>query len=165
MRRAAGPVLAVRPDAEIHHPYRRVLVPTDGSECADAALETAIDVANAYSAPLHVLSVVDVVSLGADVYSTVQIDDLEAQATREVDTAVEVAERASVEAVGAVERGTAVHRTICEYAGDQGIDLVVMGTHGRTGIDRHLLGSVAEQTVRTASIPVLTVPASPSGPE
>jgi len=48
-------------------------------------------------------------------------------------------------------------REIVRYAEDEGCDLVVMGTHGRGGIDRLLLGSVAEKVVRSSSVPVLTV--------
>ncbi len=48
-------------------------------------------------------------------------------------------------------------RTIADYAAERGVDLIVMGTHGRTGVAHLLLGSVAERLVRTASCPVLTV--------
>ncbi|WP_083851147.1 universal stress protein [Halogranum rubrum] len=49
------------------------------------------------------------------------------------------------------------HEKITSYATDQGIDFIVLGTHGRSGIDRHLLGSVAEKMIRTAEVPVLAV--------
>ncbi|TKX51858.1 universal stress protein, partial [Halorubrum sp. SP3] len=52
--------------------------------------------------------------------------------------------------------GTA-YRSIHNYVDDHGIDVVVMGTHGRKGIDRYLLGSVTERVVRTSDVPVLTV--------
>lgn len=158
VRRTSVPVLTVRPDAEMRHPYRRILVPTDGSGGAVAARGVGIDLAGAYTAPLHVLSVVNVANLGPNVHSTVQIDELEERATRDVDEAVDAAERASVEAVGTVEHGNPVHRVVGEYVDDRDIDLVVMGTHGRTGLDRQLLGSVAERTIRTAPVPVLVVP-------
>jgi nucleotide-binding universal stress UspA family protein len=49
------------------------------------------------------------------------------------------------------------HTAILDYAEEHGVDLVVMGTHGRRGFDRFLLGSVTEKVVRTASVPVMTV--------
>jgi nucleotide-binding universal stress UspA family protein len=49
------------------------------------------------------------------------------------------------------------HRAIREYAEDKDVDLIVIGTHGRTGVERYLLGSVTEKIVRTADVPVLTV--------
>jgi nucleotide-binding universal stress UspA family protein len=49
------------------------------------------------------------------------------------------------------------HETILDYTDEHDIDLVVMGTHGRTGLDRYLLGSVTEKVVRTSDVPVLTV--------
>lgn len=68
----------------------------------------------------------------------------------------ERADDADVEIETAIEDGTP-HRAILEYADDEGVDLIVMGTHGRSGLDRYLLGSVTERVVRGAEIPVLTV--------
>jgi len=160
VRHSSVPVLTIDPDdlAEVQYPYRDVLVPTDGSGCADAALDTGIGIAAAHDATLHVLSVVDTVSLGVDVHSTAQIDALEEQANEAVARGGELAESASVAAVEAVEHSASVHRSIREYAEEHGIDVIVMGTRGRTGVDRYLLGSVAEKAVRTAGVPVLTVP-------
>ena len=56
----------------------------------------------------------------------------------------------------AVRRGDP-HETIIEYADDVDADVIVMGTHGRTGLDRRVLGSVTERTVRLSDVPVLTV--------
>jgi nucleotide-binding universal stress UspA family protein len=61
----------------------------------------------------------------------------------------------TVDTVTAIERGPP-HRAILDYADENAIDLIVMGTHGRTGIERYLLGSVAEKVVRTSDVPVLT---------
>lgn len=70
-----------------------------------------------------------------------------------------VTERASIPSVvKATERNVSVADAIREYAAANDVDLVVMGTHGRAGIERYLLGSVTEKVVRTVSIPVLTVP-------
>jgi nucleotide-binding universal stress UspA family protein len=65
---------------------------------------------------------------------------------------------------GVVAQGTP-HQAILDYIGEHDIDLVVMGTHGRTGLDRYLLGSITEKVVRLSDAPVLTVrmPAEYSG--
>lgn len=74
-------------------------------------------------------------------------------------TVEEVAQRAAerdVDVVDAVVQGDP-HEAIVEYVDDHGIDLVVMATHDRTGLDRHLLGSTTDRVIRTVSIPVLAV--------
>jgi nucleotide-binding universal stress UspA family protein len=160
VRTASAPVLTLRPDDGVgRYPYEDVLVPTDGSDPATAALDHAFAAATATGATLHVLSVVDVASLGADVHSQVQIDSLEADAQRIVESATDAATEAGVESVsGGVEVGTSVHRAILSYVDDHDVDLVAMGTHGRSGLDRLLLGSVTEKIVRSSPAPVLAVP-------
>lgn len=160
IRSASVPVLSINPDAASQrYPYERVLVPTDGSETADRALDTGIDLANASDARLHVLSVVDVTSLGVDVYSEIHIDALEERAESVIENARTSASDAGVASVeGTIEYGSAVHRAIRTYVRDHDVDVVVMGTHGRSGLDRWLLGSVTEKVVRTSPVPVLTIP-------
>lgn len=136
--------------------YDRILVPTDGSSGADRAVEHAIDLARTYGAQLHVLYVVNVASLSAEVNSHQVIENFEEQG-REI--TYEVAERATdagVEDVTSEVVHGVPHEAILDYAeGD--MDLVVMGTHGHTGLERYLLGSVTEKVVRTSDVPVLTV--------
>ncbi|MEF8841618.1 MAG: universal stress protein [Haloarculaceae archaeon] len=159
LRRADVPVLTLRPDGDRpRYPYRDVLVPTDGSDCARAALRVGIDVANADGAALHLLSVVDLASLGVDVRADIQAASLEESAERIIEEASAFVEDAGVESVsGTVESGSSVHRAIRSYVESHDVDVVVLGTHGRTGFDRYLLGSVAEKLVRTSPVPVLTV--------
>ncbi|WP_273838242.1 universal stress protein [Halococcus sp. PRR34] len=160
VRRADVPVLTVRPDSDVTatYPYESVLVPTDGSDCANEALETSVDVASEEAADLHLLSVVDVTSLGVDVRIQMQVQFLEENATEIVEDATEFATDASVESVsGSVALGTSVHGKILSYIHEHDVDLVVLGTHGRTRFDRYMLGSVTEKLVRTSPIPVLTV--------
>jgi nucleotide-binding universal stress UspA family protein len=165
VRRANVPVLTVRPDSDIAYPYGDVLVPTDGSECADAALDAGIDATVAADATLHLLSIVDVTTLGVDVRAEIQIDYLEETATEIVADAKTAATDAGLDDVTAtVEFGSSIRVAIVEYVEDHDVDLLVVGTHGRTGVDRYILGSVAEQLIRTAPVPVLTVRA-PEEPE
>ncbi|MFB6107298.1 MAG: universal stress protein [Haloplanus sp.] len=159
VRRATVPVLTVRPDEDLpEYPYRTVAVPTDGSECARAALGVGVDVAHATGAALHLLSVVDVTNLGVDVRTDVQSSALEERAHSVVEEAARYATDAGVGQVEtAVEFGSSVGGTIRSYVEGHGIDLVVVGTHGRTGFERYVLGSVAAKLVRSSPVPVVRV--------
>jgi nucleotide-binding universal stress UspA family protein len=160
VRRSDVPVLTVRPGAEhdLSYPYHDVLVPTDGSDCADAAVALGADLATVDDATLHLLSVVAVTSLGIDVRADLQVDMLEENAQTAVERAATAASDAGVDTVAeAVEFGASIHQTILSYVEDHDVDVIVTGTHGRTGFDRYMLGSVTEKLVRTAPVPVLTV--------
>lgn len=159
LRRSDVPVLTIQPnDDTSSYPYRSVLAPTDGSDCARTALETGVDVATATGAALHLLTVIDIASVGVDVRSAIRMEEFEEAAADILEDAAEFAETAGVAPVDeTVGYGPSIHKEILSYIEDQDIDLVVVGTHGRTGFDRYVLGSVTEYLVRTAPIPVLTV--------
>lgn len=159
VRRSDVPVLTVRaPDSEpVTFPYTDVLVPTDGSEGATAAVGPAVDIASTYGATLHALSVVDTRSLGVDMRSTVLVDELEERAQNAVDAVEEQAAVASVPKTEAVVEYGLPSDSIRSYVEANDIDLVVIGTHGRSGLPRYLLGSVAEKLVRTSPAPVMTI--------
>ena len=157
VRQSPVPVLALRPgDEETRYPYEDVLVPTDGSPAATAALDRALPVARHAGATVHLLSVVETGGIG--VGDHIEMDVLSGHADDAVADGIARAEDAGVEAVGAVEAAAAAARGVRAYVDDPGADLVAMGTHGRTGVGRSLLGSVAERTLRTAPVPVLAVP-------
>ncbi|MFC3476892.1 universal stress protein [Halobacterium litoreum] len=136
--------------------YDDILLPTDGSDAADAAVANAVDLADHYGATLHVLYVADTTEYSTVTFEDSVVDPLEAEGETVVDAVVERAAERGVDAVGVVMQG-GVYRTILNYVEDNAIDVVVMGTHGRRGLDRALLGSVTERVVRTADVPVLTV--------
>ncbi|NHN60250.1 MULTISPECIES: universal stress protein [Halorussus] len=164
VRRSDVPVLTVKADddAGATYPYTDILVPTDGSEGAAAAVGPAVDIAGTYDARVHALSVVDTMATGVDVGSDAILDALEEAARAAVSSVEERATAASASAVEtSVEYGTP-YREIRSYVDAHEIDLVVMGTRGRSGIERYLLGSVAEKTVRTSPVPVMTVRQSDS---
>ncbi|GAB7091923.1 universal stress protein [Halorubrum luteum] len=137
--------------------YHDVLFPTDGSEGASAALEHAIDHALTYDATLHVLYVVEETYPAVEAGPADVLDDLRAEGEAALENARERATEAGVESVRGSVTGGSPYRNILQYAEEQGVDLIVMGTHGRRGVDRYLLGSVTEKVVRTADCPVLTV--------
>ena len=162
LRQARTPVLTLNPDAAVGRPYppREILVAVDGGEASHPAQETAIALAADQSAVLHILTVLRQadIDLAEEVPAQLDTEELRARAEQTVAQTTDVAADRGVEvAAGTVETGAAIHEVINEYTQAHGIDLIVMGTHGRTGVQRHLLGSVAEKTVRTASVPVMTV--------
>lgn len=137
---------------------RRILFPTDFSEPAKEAQKYASTLAEKFGAELHVLHVVPEIILPAtDSYTTwslpeggmkAQLDAAEKQLQTEFD------------ATSGVRRAVVVGfpiEEIMKYAADKAIDLIVVGTHGHTGLSHLLLGSVAEKLVRLAKCPVLTV--------
>ena len=152
------PVLTVHgTDGGADVSFENILVPTDGSEGARAAARPAAAVAMPTDATVHALSVVDVRSMGVDVRSDLILDELQHVAQDAVGT---IEDDLATEGVGSI-RTEIVHgvpyQAIQAYVEDNDVDLVVMGTHGRTGLERYLLGSVTEKLVRTAPVPVLTV--------
>ncbi|WP_227377393.1 universal stress protein [Haladaptatus halobius] len=133
--------------------FSRILVPTDGTPSSACAVENGLGIAAEYGATVHALYVVETSS-----------------SMGHVDFVVERHEKAGEDAVDAVERravafSVAVVKAfrygvpdeqILDYADDHDIDLIVMGTHGRSGLGRFVkAGSVAERVVRDADIPVM----------
>ncbi len=143
-----------------------ILVPTDGSDGSEPGERRGVDLAATVGADLHVVSVVDTRELSPSLSQldadpkTKQKQLLEEKAETAVDDVAQLARNhLSGRITTAVERGIPF-RSITDYVETNDIDMIVMGTHGRTGLERVLLGSVAEKTLRTASVPVVLVPPS-----
>lgn len=142
---------------------RNILFPTDFSPCARLAFDHAARLAHCLGARLHLLHVVplhrelpfDPMFYVPDPAAAYERAEREAQAALERLAASEVAARDDV--VIAVVQAEDAAPAIVGYAHDRGIDLVVMGTHGRRGAARLLLGSNAEEVLRHCTCPVLTV--------
>ena len=142
----------------------RLLVPTDGSDSADAATSHAVALASVYDATVHVLNVVDLQAAGgpfvAGGLDATFLDRLEADGQETVDAvAADIAAAApDVDMVTTVERTASFDGAaagIEEYVDTNDIDLVVMGSHGRSNLRRQLLGSVASGVLRTVDVPVV----------
>jgi nucleotide-binding universal stress UspA family protein len=133
--------------------YDAILVPTDGSETATAALDHAADLAAVHDASVHLLYVTETPAIAPTPTAGRVLDELEEHGEEVVD---EAAARLDGRVHTAVARGPP-HRAILDYASSSDIDLIVMGTHGRTGLSHALLGSVAERVVRLSEAPVLTI--------
>lgn len=159
VRNGGAPVLVVPPESDREYPPESVLVGSDGSDGSGAAVDEGLGIADAAGATLHLVSVLESNVLGIDLGSS-QID--EAREQRDEELFAPVKQRADDRGVAvetAVEEGDVVDR-LNAYVDANDIGLVVVGTHGRTGIDRRILGSVTENLMRSASVPVLSVRAS-----
>jgi len=160
VRTSDAPVLTTRHESDDRSSYDRILIPTDGSESATAAIDHAIAIAERFDATVHALSVVDA-SAAAGAYDAGPglpdiLDSLEEGCERAVAAVEGECENRDVNVVADIVQGTP-YRAIRTYVDNEGIDLISMGTHGRTGLERYLIGSVTERTVRTSEVPVLTV--------
>ena len=130
-----------------------ILVATDFSAPSEAALVYGRALADKFDAALHLIYVADNLFLHAVVSDGRSLDDV---ATRRLQDRLTEADRLRG-AVAVVEQSNEPASEILRYAKSANIDLIVMGTHGRTGLGRIVLGSVAEAVVRAAPCPVLTV--------
>ncbi|HET9553035.1 MAG TPA: universal stress protein [Anaeromyxobacteraceae bacterium] len=141
--------------------WKRILCPIDFSDASRSALETAADLARRSGASLTLFHAYPVPGYtfpdGSFVASSKMLEELADQAKRHLDEWKGIATGlgvASVDAATAV--GEPAHEIVA-FAKEKGSDLVVVGTHGRTGLQHALMGSVAERVVRKAPCPVLTV--------
>jgi nucleotide-binding universal stress UspA family protein len=141
--------------------YDQILFPTDGSDGTARAAEHAVSLARTNGATLHVLHVLDTSALTLDSHSRELVDAMESAGRGSVAAVCDRAIDAGVHAVDVVRRGTP-HREILDYAAENDVDLIVIGTHGRTGLSRRVLGSVTERVVRLSDAPVLTVRTLPA---
>jgi nucleotide-binding universal stress UspA family protein len=137
--------------------YGRILVPVDGGPGTEHVIEEASELATLTGAELHALSVIDTRDYGTlpeAKWLTIR-EEFEREAEQAL-TTVKAAVDDDIPLTTATQRGVP-HQAILEYAADEGCDCIVMGTHGRSGLDRVLLGSVTERVVRHADVPVLVV--------
>jgi nucleotide-binding universal stress UspA family protein len=133
---------------------KNILVATDFGPAADAALAYGRSLATQFDATLHVIHVAENYFLRP---TATDPSVLKAAAARQLEERLTAADRAALHAHAVMEISDRPANTITAYANKTGMDLIVMGTHGRTGLAHVLMGSVAEQVVRTAPCPVLTV--------
>jgi nucleotide-binding universal stress UspA family protein len=145
-------------------PLKNILCPTDFSDPSYEALKAADELASHFGATLHIVNVVPLVpiveapigveSASFNVASYQQ--ELEGQAQKSLKNLAEQKITGGVTAVTEVLIGNAAGEVI-RYAGDKGVDLIVIATHGLSGWRRFISGSTTEQIVRQASCPVLTI--------
>jgi nucleotide-binding universal stress UspA family protein len=139
---------------------QHVLVPIDFSATADRALTYAIALAQQLQARLTLLHVLDLTPVTMEDMTATYLDDLETDAQHLLQASRERVQRAGLQGESLLVQGTPT-QTIIDTAGEQGVDLIIMGTHGRTGLAHVFLGSVAEHVVRQGPCPVLVVRRAP----
>jgi len=142
--------------------YQRIMVAVDGSETAERGLKEAITLAKEQRARLAIVHVIDIVVVfGAGQFPGTYVEATHELARDTIDHARKTAQAAGVEAEilspEIVTAGYHVADTIAQLARDWNADLLVVGTHGRRGVSRLLIGSVAERIARVAPCPLLLV--------
>jgi universal stress protein A len=137
---------------------QKILCPVDFSDCSEHALQYAVAFAQAHQAELHVLHVMEPAAYGAE------MEGLSAGVLKEITESAaarlnELTERVRKQCPTVAQHSAtgAAFVEIIKQAREQDVDLIVMGTHGRTGLAHVLIGSCAERVVRKAPCPVLTV--------
>lgn len=141
---------------------KRILFPTDFSECSRPAERYALALSEKFGAELHILHVLaDIMMTMPEPGSALSLPqnylgEMKQEAERALDKILPDATKSGLRVVRATRMGNA-YVEIVKYAEEKSIDLIVVGTHGRGGLVHMLLGSVAEKVVRTSPCPVLTV--------
>jgi nucleotide-binding universal stress UspA family protein len=140
--------------------YKKILIATDGSEYTKKAVDYGVDLANNTGGKLLAIYVIDTRSYDSIPLSA-PMEYAYSLLRKEGDTAIKYvadrAEAAGLEVEGIIAQGHPADEII-NYAEKNSIDLIVMGTLGKSGLDRFLLGSVADKVIRNSKIPVIAVP-------
>jgi nucleotide-binding universal stress UspA family protein len=139
---------------------KNILVPTDLSQHAEEAFDYACELAQKLGATVHIVNVIGIPALGVPelgvAVTSTMIDSMVTENQQALDALV--ARRRGDVPIGSVLLRTGDARDMIDQAAKEvGADLIVMGTHGRRGVSRALLGSIAESVVRSAPCPVLTI--------
>lgn len=146
-------------------PFRRILVATDFSPCAESAVEVAAQLAHQLNAAVELLTVVDVSGVndasGEPAWRERRCDEIRGAARRRLRGVAEqkfpAAREMHVHVLDGGAEAPDLPGEIARAADSLGCSLIVMGTHGRTGLEHLVIGSVAEHVVRCAHMPVMTV--------
>lgn len=140
--------------------FKKILVPTDGSRGVEKAVNCATTIALAFEAKVYLLFVAEPPTMLLEYANIAEkniIEALHQEGERILEKTADAIRKAGVEEVGTVLRTGTPAKVILDFANEEKVDLIVMGTHGRRGLDRVLLGSVTEEVVRVAKVPVMTV--------
>lgn len=135
--------------------YDDILFPTDGSEAAERTFPHVVSQARAFDARIHLLYVVNTMHAGVGVAGDTNINALRESGESVLEEFEAKLGAEDIETVTAIEDGDPF--TEIKRYSDEHVDMIVMGTRGRSGLDKYLLGSVTEKVVRTADVPVFTV--------
>jgi nucleotide-binding universal stress UspA family protein len=135
----------------------RILVAVDGSDFSEAAVDQAISLGAICNSEIFVISVVDLYPEQMEVAPAL-VEKMSQEVRQHLDKAKKKVDKANIPCETIVHMGGKPHEFIVQEAKDKRIDLICMGTHGRSGIKRVLMGSVAQNVIGQAPCPVLVVP-------
>ncbi|MBI5278040.1 MAG: universal stress protein [Burkholderiales bacterium] len=141
-------------------PYRRILVPVDGSETSNKAIAAAARLAQETGGVLRLFHTIDELAyLSGFEYSADVVGMARTAGEKVLEDGLALAKLSGVQADSRLLElpGLRLGETVAREAADFGADLIVVGTHGRRGFSRALLGSGAEQIIRLAPVPVLVI--------
>lgn len=142
--------------------YEKILLTTDGSQASEKAVDEAVKLAKNCEAKIHVLYVVDtgvesqydsVNDLMSETKSSRKLEQVGEKALKSITVKLE---EEAIQFEKSIVKGKPFQK-INSFAEENNMDVIVMSTNGRSGLDRMLLGSVTEKVIRTSNIPVLTV--------
>jgi universal stress protein A len=143
---------------------QRILVPTDFSEYSDKALQMAIDIAKQYRSRIYLLHVVGIAvqymvdySLDPQMVNLLENESILTAQKMLTEQLAKFPDSKSLEIITDIRKGTPYYEEILSDQQEKNIDLIIIASHGKTGILSHLIGSVAERVVRSANCPVLLV--------
>jgi len=137
--------------------FRNILVATDFSEPAARAVDVAVELAREFDARLTLLHVYQIPTQAYAYEAVMPLDAFATSAQKQLDDELAKQRTRYPNCEGLVDLGRPAERIVA-VADKRGVGVIVIGTHGRRGVSRFLLGSVAERVVRTSAVPVMTVP-------
>lgn len=147
--------------------YKEILVTLDSSDLAEAAIPHARDIAKALGAGITLLSVVEVMAvyqqpgvIGPVVSVAMNVEEEIVTTEQYLEKIADRLRADGIEVKRVVREGDPASQ-ICDYAHENDIDLIVMSTHGRSGVQRWVYGSVADRVLRSAMLPILLIRAKP----
>src|SRR3989304_1843835 len=157
LRMAKVPVLAVRHKKGDKIDIKKVLVPTDLSELTSISLDLAIDLANIFDSTIYLLHVLQL-HHSYEISTSKVIEELRMLALKELRSQLDRIPKEKTKGINIREKVTLFLRAwfgIVHFTEEEGIDLIIMTTHGRNGLSRFILGSVAEKVISESPCPVL----------
>jgi nucleotide-binding universal stress UspA family protein len=159
LRMANAPVLAVRHKKGDKIDIKKILVPTDLSELTSISLDFAIDIANRFNSTIYLLHILEL-HHSYEISTSKIIEELRVLALKELRSYLEKIPKERIKGINIKEMVTLYLRAwfgIINFAEENGIDLIIMTTHGRKGLARFMLGSTAEKVISESPCPVLAI--------
>jgi nucleotide-binding universal stress UspA family protein len=141
---------------------KKILLPTDGSDYSFEALRYVSSFASEFNITVYIMTVIEIHHSIYDVYADEITLDLQESkiaklVTKRLEETEVKAKELGIKEIVKITRFGSPYQEILNVANEKNVDLIVMGTHGRSGISHFLIGSVTEKVIRTAPCPVLVV--------